>query len=77
MLSYFKQKEAKGLKIFQVNFQPLIMDLLEQVSAGQLICKLDSGSKEPIKPVAIGLGSGQLKLDSFELKNISKVYPIQ
>lgn len=33
VLSYFKQKEVKEIPIFQLTFPPLILDLIEQLTA--------------------------------------------
>jgi branched-subunit amino acid permease len=75
VLSYFKQKDSKDLPVFTITFMPLITDLLNQLNATELIDKIESESKEPIK-VFPSLTS-TLKLETFELKALSKEYPIQ
>jgi hypothetical protein len=39
-LSFFKQKEQKNSKIFTINFEPLILDLLDQLTNVELAYKL-------------------------------------
>lgn len=41
MLSYFKQKEVKEMKIFQVTFAPLIEDILTQLLNAEIIYKME------------------------------------
>ena len=75
VLAYFKHKDAKESKVFHIGFLPLIHDLLEQLNSTELMQKLTSESTLALKPV---LPMGQtLKLDSFELKTLSKEYPLQ
>lgn len=40
VLAYFKQKDYRDLPIFSVTFMPLINDLLNQLSATELIDRL-------------------------------------
>jgi len=75
MLSYFKQKDAKDLPVFQTTFPPLVADLLAQLASTEFVDKLQSENKDPLKSLPT-LGT-QLKLDCFELKSLSKEYPIQ
>ena len=75
MLAYFKQKEYKDRPVFTVSFMPLIHDLLNQLAATEPIAKFESESKEPLK--SLPQLSNILKLDSFELKALSKESHIQ
>lgn len=52
VLAYFKQKDYRDLPIFSVTFMPLINDLLNQLSATELIDRLETESREPIKKLS-------------------------
>lgn len=41
MLSYFKQKEVKEMKIFQITFGPLIEEILTQLLTAEFVFKLE------------------------------------
>jgi len=41
MLSYFKQKDVKEMKIFQINFTPLIEDILNELLTAEFVSKLE------------------------------------
>jgi hypothetical protein len=70
VLSYFKQKEAKDLPVFQLTFPPLIHDLLAQLAAAEFVDKLETESKEPLKPLPALATT--LRLESFEVRGLSK-----
>lgn len=70
VLSYFKQKSAKDVTIFEVSFMPLINDLVEQISSAEMILKIEKESKEPLKPII--LQGPIMKLDTFDLRGLPK-----
>ena len=41
MLSYFKQKDVKDMKIFQITFPPLIEDILTELLTAEFVFKLE------------------------------------
>lgn len=49
VLAYFKQKDYRDLPVFSVTFMPLINDLLNQLAATELVDRLETESREPIK----------------------------
>jgi hypothetical protein len=75
VLAYFKQKDSKDMDVFQIGFMPIISDLLLQLATTELVDKLQTESKDPLK--AITTTTNALKLENFELKALSKEYPIQ
>jgi hypothetical protein len=75
MLSYFKQKDVKDMKIFQITFPSLIEDILTELLTAEFVFKLEDECKETLKPVSTG--EDVLKLETFFLKGLSKEYPIQ
>lgn len=75
VLAFFKQKDAKDLNVFHIAFAPIVADLLSQLATTELVDRLESESKEPLR--ALSTQGSLLKLESFELKSLSKEFPIQ
>lgn len=50
-LSYFKNKDVRKLKVFIIDFESLILDLLEQLTSAELIYKLEHSLQEDLHAV--------------------------
>lgn len=73
-LSFFKNKDQKNVKIFNISFEPLIFDLLDQLANVELVSKLETQSKEEVQ--AMEVTEEQIRLEGQSFKNISKEFPI-
>lgn len=74
VFSFFKQKDPESREIFRVRFPVLVRELLEALTSYDAISKLDSKEATAVLPVDV---EEPLKLEVFELRELSGDYPVR